>query len=314
MWKYGSNAWTSSDYGATWVSRSSGNKEISKVVYHPTDDTKIAACTGLTSDGRIQISTDSGVTWSAQQVGGANKEWRSIACSTSSLIAIGSNIRPWKSTDFGTTWSEMTDLPSSYYTNITCNTDGSKIAITDGSAETMYLSTDSGATWSTIGVAAVGLDVNFAGNILSNGSGSRLVLFNGSSLNKGVYISTNFGTSWARETAVPANNAYSSISMNSDGDLIFVNILNTPDYFYSGFGPIIPTTVDGVTTIPNSGGTITLAEDMLVTATGELTLDVTEVGNLAGGKIITVQPNGKIKLTAGRQITVLSGTLYKLKT
>lgn len=83
--------------------------------------------------------------------------------------------------------------------------------------------------------------------------------------------------------------------------------LHTPD-------ASIPTNVTGVVTVPNTGGTITLTQDMTVTATGELTLAVAEVGNLAGGKTITVQPGGKIKLTAGRQVTVLAGTLYKLLT
>jgi hypothetical protein len=80
-----------------------------------------------------------------------------------------------------------------------------------------------------------------------------------------------------------------------------------------------PASITGVVTLGDaddgtSDGNLTLTQDMSVTATGDLTLNVAEVGNLAGGKIITVQPGGKIKLTSGRQATVLAGSLYKLLT
>ena len=80
----------------------------------------------------------------------------------------------------------------------------------------------------------------------------------------------------------------------------------------------VPSEITGVVTVYDTDdgdedGLITLSQDMTVTATGELTLDIPDVASLRGGKVITVQPEGKIKLTNGRQITVLAGTLYKLK-
>jgi len=56
-----------------------------------------------------------------------------------------------------------------------------------------------------------------------------------------------------------------------------------------------------------------VTEDMTVTGTGDLTLDVDQVSDLAGDKSITVQSGGKIKLTGG-QVTVVAGTLYRLLT
>ena len=75
----------------------------------------------------------------------------------------------------------------------------------------------------------------------------------------------------------------------------------------------IPTTVTGVTTIDNISGTITFTEMVTVEATGDLTLDVQKISNLDGaGNLVTVKPNGKLKLSSGRQITVDPGTLYVL--
>jgi hypothetical protein len=83
--------------------------------------------------------------------------------------------------------------------------------------------------------------------------------------------------------------------------------------------PSLPTSVAGVTTISDADdgstdGKITLTENMTVEATGDLTLNVTQVSDLAGGKIIEVKPGGKIHLTGGLTNTVISGHKYMLKT
>jgi hypothetical protein len=74
----------------------------------------------------------------------------------------------------------------------------------------------------------------------------------------------------------------------------------------------LPTNITGVVTIPNTGGTITFTEDMTVQATGELTLDVAQIGDLVGTSTIHVAAGGKLKLTGGQQITVLPDTSYAL--
>jgi len=62
-------------------------------------------------------------------------------------------------------------------------------------------------------------------------------------------------------------------------------------------------------------GLITLTQDVEVTATGELTLDVTKVGDVRGtGRKINVAVGGKIKLAHGKEVTVLPGTKYTLHT
>jgi len=53
---------------------------------------------------------------------------------------------------------------------------------------------------------------------------------------------------------------------------------------------------------------------MTVEATGDLSLNVPKVSDLAGDKLIEVKPGGKLKVGAGTQITVREGTKYKLHT
>lgn len=72
-------------------------------------------------------------------------------------------------------------------------------------------------------------------------------------------------------------------------------------------------TFDGVSTISNVGGNVSLVGDTAVTSTGDVTLDITDVSNIMGSGTITVQAGGKLKLTSGYQITVLPDTLYVIK-
>jgi prepilin-type processing-associated H-X9-DG protein len=100
----------------------------------------------------------------------------------------------------------------------------------------------------------------------------------------------------------------SSLSTLTSGGLID----STPVRTLLDITPTIPTEVTGVVTVENTGGTITLTQDMIVTSGGELTLDVATISDLVGTGTINVQAGGKIKLTGGQQITVLPDTLYAL--
>ena len=81
----------------------------------------------------------------------------------------------------------------------------------------------------------------------------------------------------------------------------------------------LPTNVSDTATLGDaddgsSDGKITLTQDMAVEATGDLTLNVPKITDLAGDKIIEVKPGGKLKVGAGTKITVSEGTKYKLHT
>jgi len=119
---------------------------------------------------------------------------------------------------------------------------------------------------------------------------------------------------------------FSSLSLQWDGRSVTVN--DGKLYASGSFdgvacelsaAPSIPTTVDGDYTINDaddglSDNTITFTHDLTVEAAGNLLLDVPSMGDLAGDKIITIKPHGKIKLAGGRKVTVLDGTKGKIHT
>ena len=90
-------------------------------------------------------------------------------------------------------------------------------------------------------------------------------------------------------------------------------------YFQIASDASLPSNVSGTSTLGDaddgsSDGKITLTQDMTVEATGDLSLNVPKVSDLAGDKLIEVKPGGKLKVGAGTKITVREGTKYKLHT
>lgn len=83
--------------------------------------------------------------------------------------------------------------------------------------------------------------------------------------------------------------------------------------FKANVADAIPETIDGTLSVPNTAGEITLPYDVIVEPTGDLTLEITSVRKLKGGKFIQVKAGGKIKLTAGRKATVRSGAILKVR-
>ena len=88
----------------------------------------------------------------------------------------------------------------------------------------------------------------------------------------------------------------------------------TGNYYYTGYGTApTPSSVTGVSSLsPNDGSNLVLSQDMSVSSSGDLTLQIATLSNLTGGKAITVAAGGKIKLTSGNQAIVKSGTIYKI--
>jgi len=161
--------------------------------------TKVVALYGLFT----AIHSASGQTWT--QTGPSNWYFQSIASSAdgSKLVATGpSGI--YTSTNSGTTWIQIpnpTD-PSGALILVTLSADGIKIAATafDSTGGLVYTSTNFGVTWTSNNVPSQNLM-----GIASSADGTKLAIVAGESpysaippeTNGPVYVSTNFGTTWA---------------------------------------------------------------------------------------------------------------------
>jgi len=275
------------------------------------------------NDGAVYKSTDSGATWTTLTNAGTNS-WKTISCSaTGTKVTVYASEMPngcKYSTDSGATWTDITASVSDAIALVVSGDGNSLYVTTNDSGGPGYVkkSTNNASTWTSL---------TSSGNLLwktiavSDDGGEIIATYeDGSdSYNTKVKTSIDGGTTWVAHTSftVHAPQVPCPVAISGNGSNIVFGSVGYP--FMSGRDAVldtapIPTEVTGTVTVPNTGGTITLTEDMSVTATGDLTLDVAEVGNLAGGKVITVQPGGKIKLTAGQQITVQAETLYELQT
>lgn len=116
----GGQIYTSSDSGVSWIARDANRYWC--WVASSSDGTKLAACVQY---GRIYTSSDSGLTWTARD---SSRYWHSIACSSDglSLIACEHNGQIYTSINGGVSWTPRDTNRS--WTAVASSADGSKLA------------------------------------------------------------------------------------------------------------------------------------------------------------------------------------------
>ena len=146
----GGYIYTSNDSGVTWTERTGAGTAQWYGVACSADGTKIAAASN--NAGRVWVSLDSGATWT-QSVNSFFPNFAlNLACTPdfSKLYLASSGGKALSiSTNNGLNWSGL-GAPSRTYRTIRASNDGTVIvAVVDG-VEGSVISTDSGATWSTL--------------------------------------------------------------------------------------------------------------------------------------------------------------------
>ena len=199
----------SSNYGVSWSNIQSFN------------DSKISE-TGkymvLATSSGIYYSNNFGATFTNCNVSGTNT-WNSVAISADGSTAIAvrgtSPVTIWKTTNYGTSWSEIYSNPSNVSLgNISCSNDGKYIlvALTQGTSGKMYLSTNYGSSFSSISSLS---DSNYF-KVAMSSNGMYMV----SACNSGyVYYSQNYGSSWSQSSL--SNSNYYGICMSKNANYIY---------------------------------------------------------------------------------------------
>jgi hypothetical protein len=98
------------------------------------DGTKLVAVNwGASLDGHIYTSTDSGVTWSANN-NAPSAVWSSVASSAdgTKLVAAANGVGIYTSTDSGVTWSANNNAPPAGWASLASSADGTKLVAMDG--------------------------------------------------------------------------------------------------------------------------------------------------------------------------------------
>jgi len=233
--------YTSTNSGFDWVAASVPSNNWSSVVSSADGATLAAAA----NDDGIYFSTNSGLDWTESDAPITN--WNSIASSADGvkMAAVNGDGKIWISADSGMTWFFATNEPSNgrapSLTGIASSADGTKLAalsvvviLPSGrqSGNFLFLSTDSGITWTTNAWTTNLLAVE---TIASSADENKLII----GTSDGIYISTDSGVTWIQET-----NILGSVACSADGNKIAVasptSIVELPSgrKIANGLGPI----------------------------------------------------------------------------
>lgn len=210
----------STNGGNNWTVRSihSGNINRRAIVATESGNELFSVVYG----GKIEYSSNSGVTWSTAF--DLNQNWIGICASTSlnKIYAIAYQGYIYQSMDSGATWNrvEFRNLP---WVAIACSTDGSKaVAVAKGG--NIYNTTESGTNWTPrdekrkwVGVA-----------LSSNGNKTAAVVEGGF-----VYTSSNSGDNWTQRGS---SRNWSAIASSSNGNKLVATVAKGKIYVSSNSG------------------------------------------------------------------------------
>lgn len=189
---YNNGLYVSSDYGATWVSKS-----VSARYVH------------VSSTGQYQVvrddintktwrSSDYGATWSEITVAnGYQIRFSADGHYQLSGTGYGSPVRV--SSDYGATWTLKTGAQSGF--GIAMSSDGKYMLTAD-----FFLSSDYGASWAR--------PVATSGSTAAMSSSGQYMLFTG---NPNIKVSLDSGASWTDKVAAPINTSWIAAAVSSNG-------------------------------------------------------------------------------------------------
>jgi hypothetical protein len=182
--------------------------------------------------GAVYTSADAGTTWTERLAPG-NRAWASVASSAdgTKLAAVASDLSfIWTSADSGNTWQEQQASGARFWVSVTMSFDGSHmaaVALGDGTAA------DDGKiyTWAQSANNAFGAGPWTARtpsrnwrSIASSADGSKLVaaVYNDAlDAQPPIYLSTDFGVTWAPSPAWPAGqpdtHSFYRVASSKDG-------------------------------------------------------------------------------------------------
>ncbi len=232
------DVWRSTDKGATWTelnssagwSARSGHSSVAM------SDGSIVIMGGYSpySLNDVWRSTDNGVTWTEvnSSAGWVGRDGHSsVVMPDGSIVlmgGVGSDAYGlndvWRSTDNGTTWTQMTasaGWSARYFHTSVAMSDGSIVLMGGSGKNDVWRSTDEGATWTQM-TATAGWSARSGHSSVAMSDGS-IVLMGGNNKND-VWRSTDYGATWTQLTASaewPGRGNFPSVAM-PDGSIILM--------------------------------------------------------------------------------------------
>ena len=199
--------YVSSDSGATWTQKNVYRQWIGVAM---SSDGKYQTAFNQNS-GVLSMSTDYGQTWSDNSLAGW---WNSVAISgdgkyQTAVSKVG-NAYIYVSSDYGITWTAMTDAGSRYWSAVAISGDGKyQTAVSYDYSGNIFTSSDYGLTWAANPGPGSRRWVNIA--MSSDGKYQTAV-----GQNSNIYVSSDYGVTWnPRDSVRPYWE--SALGMSSDG-------------------------------------------------------------------------------------------------
>ena len=117
--------------------------------------------TGAKNNGYLYVSSDYGLTWTEDTSVGSVQNWVGVSMSGDGAVQAAwgySSVGIWTSTDSGSSWTyrEPTGSTLSWH-DVAISTDGVRMTAAPGTSQLaqLYISSDSGATWTATGPVKV---------------------------------------------------------------------------------------------------------------------------------------------------------------
>jgi hypothetical protein len=209
----GGTIWTSSDYGVSWIARTTpGSRGWWWVSLSSTGQYQTAVVNG----GNIWTSSDYGVNWTERTTGtpAATRGWYSVALSATgqyqTAVVYGGGGNIWISSDYGVSWTARTAPGNRFWWSVSLSSTGQyqTAVVQNGN---IWTSSDYGVNWTerTTGTPAATREW-FLVSLSSTGQYQTAVVYRGGN----IWTSSNYGVDWtSRATSL----SWYSVSLSSTG-------------------------------------------------------------------------------------------------
>ena len=213
---------------------------------------------GMNGYGTIFTSTNSGATWTSNNLPILLAAWNSVASSAdgTKLVAVSKLDAIITSTNAGATWT-TNSAPTEAWTSVASSADGTNLVAVAGvdaygavgTISAICISTNGGTTWTPTLAPS-----NYWVSVASSADGTKLVAATWADAayeNPGIiYVSTNSGGTWT-PTMAPTN-AWSCVASSADGCKMAATCFPG-----AAINPALRTSAGGIYTSTNSGLTWT---------------------------------------------------------
>ena len=286
-----SGAWVSTDASQTWTYV--GGAGIANAVASNATGTVLLAVPGEGSSGfGISTSPNSGATWTVPTSPTASNGWGSVASDSAGthLVAAATFGDIWTSTDFGTTWTDVTASGPAHqslnWVSVASSADGTHLVAVEGGGAVaagtgatgdIWTSSDSGATWTD--QTSSGPAHNRAWeSVASDATGTNLV-----AVGSGIWTSSDSGVTWTERAANIGTYAWVSVASSSDGSRLVAATMPPGRGFASDSGDLWTSSDSGKTWVNETAGTSASGQDWTAVAsdsTGTHLVAVAMVGDI----------------------------------